>query len=648
MEDLGTRSIELEEPEDSGEGSEQGEDYSKALNRVLDDLSMAERFHEENRGKWTKFRNKYNCVLDGNVKSKNLNEIFDPETFAAIETITPRIQNAIFGGPEVWTVKPTGDEDVEKARKNEILLNYQSDRMDMYTVSGEVIRDGLVYGTGFSKLYWCRDFEPVITIESTPYIDPEGNVAEYTHYKKGFSAVYDGPKNERIAIDDLFIDPNATKLSNARFVIHRTWRTLDYLKKKQLEGVYENIDSIKPMATTAVYEESGKPKKEQSSDKLAQEVEVLEFFGQFDIDNDGYLESCIITVANRSTVIRQKMNMLPGAGYPFFSFCPIPTSGSVYGMSILEPIDKIQDALNKRTNQIADNIDLIINKMWKINRYAGIDEDQLVSAAGGFVEVNSMTDLEPIETPDIVPSVSMEVARFENKIQKALGTYDVARGELPNRQETATTTIALQNVAEIRFKTMALTFDRTYLRNLGKYQLRLNKKYMSPQMQIRIMNNDALYLEGNEQGFATITKEDILEDPDIMAVGATTEVGFSKEAQLRQIAQFLQITSNPVFHQNPMYSIDYSAVLERLPYLLNIKLRRPLVISVNPVMAYQQMAGQEQMANQLAMQGIQSGLSPEDMAMMMSGMPIPSRVKGELQKGVHGGQEESEDGGMNG
>ena len=39
-------------------------------------------------------------------------------------------------------------------------------------------------------------------------------------------------------------------------------------------------------------------------------------------------------------------------------------------MSMFTPIDGITDALNDRTNQIGDNINLILNKMWKVNRYA--------------------------------------------------------------------------------------------------------------------------------------------------------------------------------------------------------------------------------------------------------------------------------------
>jgi len=655
--------------------SKEDDPTKQILRCVLDDLSIAEQEMAKHKTSWDKYQRMYKCILDAG-KYPWRSKVYDPEAYSVVETICPRITNTLLGGAEIFGVKPTGGEDVQKAENTERLLNYQADRMELYLSGGAGFKTALIEGTGHWKFRWVKEFEP--RYEETPDLivakDEAGNPlfdevgmpqSELKiNYKKTWECVYDNPKLDWADNRDLFVDPLATSVQSARFIIHRSYVTKDYLKKKQLEGVYKNVDKIAAISPVGGKTSTDEKQVDRGtitySEKQLEDVEILERWGSYDIDGDGYLEETVITIANRNTVLNIDYNKLPGAGKPFLRFTPIPISGEYYGMSPLQSFETIQDALNDRTNQIGDAINLTINPMYKKNRWADISDDDLVSRPGGVIEMNSLQDLEALNPPMMQPNVFTEIARFESIIQKSSGTFDVARGAVAERQETATTTIALQNVAEIRFKTMAILAERQFIRPLGNLMIRYNKIYMTQPRQIRIIGNDFMLdpstatapqgqqmpgvppqqgaqqipgslppLMGGGEQFATISRDNLAEDPDIYAVGAALEIGVSKEMQLNNILKFLQISANPMFAQNPLFSINHAALIERMPYLMNLKLKQPVITKGNPMLAYQEIMQEKSLADGVMMGEIQGGMPPGTMT--KPGGP-PSRTKGELAK----------------
>lgn len=625
------------------------------LTHVLHDYETSKTDRNERETLWDRYFEMYMSHLN-HSKYPWKSKVFDPESFALIETINPRIINTLVGGPEVFGIKPTNQEDVQSARKSKMILDYQADRMDLYTRMGDISKDGLIYGTSFGKLRWRKDFEPrmvqkpVLNALGFEVQDPQtGQPMMKT--VKDFVNVYDDPALDRVDIKALYVDPEATEMADARYVIHELRRTFDYLKKKEAEGIYFNVGLI-PHANAStdnttrdsdprktINHESNAATGTTLHDNKMDEVTLLEYWGLYDIDNDGYLEECIIVVANGSVVIRAEINPFPGGFKPFLRFTPIPIPGSFYGMSILNPIEGIQEALNDRTNQMADNISLLLNRVFKYNKHADINPDEMVMSPGGMIGVNQMSDIEVFEVQDIIGSVFPEVGRLENKIQKASGVYDYAAGSAPQRQEAATTVISLQQVAEIRFKTIAVYFERQIIRPMGNMMLKLNKRMLTKPREIRILGREAM-MPYNQPEFETISSEDIVENPDIYAVGAAIDPTVSKQMQLDALMKFMTIVGgNPQLMMSPMFGIDWSVIIEELPYLLDIKLKRPLVMQANPELAYSEMKADEGMADSMlmgqmqAMQGMAMAPPGGESVPDKSARNAPSRTKGELKGG---------------
>jgi len=630
------------------------------LTHVVEDLNAARDAQDQNNrvAEWEEHHRKYMCELEvGRIPWRS--RVYDPEPFAALETVLPRVANPILAAPEVFGVKPTEQGDVGKARKSQVLLNYQAERMNLYEVGGMIAKDGFIYGTSYGMVTWRKEFEP--RINHYPVLDDFGHPIKdprtgqpVMRPEKEFVKVFDDPDLTRVDIEDMFVDPNATSFKDARYVVHRTNRTRDYLKKKEAEGVYKNVDLIPKANSSGDYNRRDDIRRTHRNDPESPEsislhdealdlITLHSYYGQYDIDGDGYLEECLIVLANESTVIRADYNPFPGGFKPFIRYTPIPIPGSFYGMSLFKPIDGISDALNDRTNQIGDANNLTINPMYKVNRFADIDPNQLVSSPGGVVEMNQMSDLEVLDSPSLPGEAFAEIGRLENKIQKALGTYDYAAGGAPQRQEAATTVISLQQVAEIRFKAMAILFERQIVQPLGNIMLKLNKEYMGPQRQVRIVGRPAIE-DMQDAQFEQVGQDDIVVNADIYAVGAALDPGVNKQQQLEKLERFLAvIAGNPTIMMNPMFGVNLSPLLEAYPYLLDLHkiIKEPIITAVNPMLAYEQMQKDEDMADQAMMQQMgamqamgQSQMESEQAQSVpdKSAANAPSRTKGELKK----------------
>ena len=203
----------------------------------------------------------------------------------------------------------------------------------------------------------------------------------------------------------------------------------------------------------------------------------------------------------------------------------------------------------------------------------------------------------------------------------------------PARQEAATTVISLQQVAEIRFKTMTVMFERQVIRPLGNMLLKLNGMYMGPEKQVRIIGREDA-MEYMQPQYEMITPADIVTNPDIYAVGASVDPSISKQMQLESLMQWMGIVgSNPQLMMNPMYGIDWGVIIEELPYLLNLKLKRPLVLPFNPQLGYQEAQNEQALADQMMMQQMGMAMQPPPPpGGEEGGEELPSRVKGELKK----------------
>lgn len=238
----------------------------------------------------------YRAKGDGKKERPGHSRIKCSDIMDTIEWMMPSFIKAFAGTTECIYISPNNEEDVQKAEKLEKLLNWQfmGRHCKGFTVMYQWIKSCLIYGTSILKITWQdkyvkKGFDLPIATEAQIYAMQQDNMVKdldgepqdipagavideevlalantdptllnyigqvnaqpmqvqpvaldsfrvwrNIHGKKLIKS-YSGPLVEVISPEDFYMDPEASTIEDAQFVIHRVWRTYGYLKEKERE-----------------------------------------------------------------------------------------------------------------------------------------------------------------------------------------------------------------------------------------------------------------------------------------------------------------------------------------------------------------------------------------------------------------------------
>ena len=238
----------------------------------------------------------------------------------------------------------------------------------------------------------------------------------------------------------------------------------------------------------------------------------------------------------------------------------------------------MQYELNSLRNARMDNVNLLINRMWKVLRGADIDLKQLRSRAGGIIEVDDMNDIEELTFTDIASSSYMEDSRIREDMDRAVGVFDYTRGETTDRRETATTASILSQSADERFKLKVRLMEDTGLRRLGQLLVALNQQFLTSERAVRILGT-----EGME--FINVSPQDIIGQYDVMPLGTTIEPVVNKQARLDNLINMYNLMKDSPY-------IDHVQLLKRILEGADIKDVENIVIDSQEALMRKLMGGE--------------------------------------------------------
>jgi hypothetical protein len=191
-----------------------------------------------------------------------------------------------------------------------------------------------------------------------------------------------------------------------------------------------------------------------------------------------------------------------------------------------------------------DNVNLIINRMFVANKFADIDFDSLISYPGNVILTNDVNALKALDTKDVTKSSYMEEDIIKKDIDNAAGEWAYNRGEPPQRRETATGIVRLQQASNIRFDTIVKMLEFTVLRNIAKMFLWLDYQFLDRNDFSKIVREEDFVARGGDRFY----QQDILEILrlyNFQPMGsATTAV---KEVRIQQMMQTFQLFNNDPF-----------------------------------------------------------------------------------------------------
>lgn len=363
-------------------------------------------------------------------KTSTRSGITVPIVFQVIEAAVPKIVNTIFGsGEEFFDVIPVNPVDQNFADAIKTLLTFQLTQAEFMVKFVDFVKQLLLYGTSYFHVYWKVKREWVVSRNPVRepltvngiMIDPNNVRWEET---REYKVVERRPEIEVLDILDVFPDPESRNESDARGVFVRSWMSIEDVKAggKGKFPIFANTDSPLLTEGDVKYAESRQARysiRGLSTPPGKDLVEILTFWGKYDLDGDGIKEKCQIVIANRQVILVARANPFHHQQCPVVRciFFPIPLEW--FGMGLVEPIINNVHELWTLRRQRIDNINLILNRMWKVNSLADVDLDTLISSPNGIILTDNMEGVEPIETGDVTASAYNEARIVQEDIENA-------------------------------------------------------------------------------------------------------------------------------------------------------------------------------------------------------------------------------------
>lgn len=432
-----------------------------------------------------------------------------------IEWALPSLMKVFTGSDEVITIAGVTEEDDTKAETMQELLVYQLQRQNnFFTVLYNWMKDSLIVGMGIIKCYWERTegyttetavlnnealqalTQTGVTIEDIQGPDQFGDFSvtyQLPYYRKN------APKLENILVSEFLYSPDAKSLEEANFVAHKRKVTMSYLREREAQGVYANIDDVRVngnyngMNVDQVEQVIGDNYVDINKDEQTarQEVVIYECYTKIDINNDGILEDMIITICG-DTIIRMEQNYM--GRHPFFAISPTKDPHRIWvKRSYAELIGELQDLKVALTRQIMQNVALTNDPKMLLDESA-INIDDFVQGrkvirmkAGHSMNEVAM----PMNITPLAPQTFQFLEWIEGQKENRTGITRYNQGlDANSLNKTATGISAILGQSAQRLELVARMFAETGLSELFRFMVSLNQKFIDQQTVIRLTNKE--------------------------------------------------------------------------------------------------------------------------------------------------------------
>ncbi len=364
------------------------------------------------------------------VKTPTRAKVFVPIVFQIIEATVSKLSTIIFGQEDYFDVVPAVKKDMPLADVIKVLLQYQLAQADFFMKFMDFIKQLAFYGTSYLKVYWKVTRKWVF--ERTP-IRQDVSIMGFKlgsrivgwKEEKVFKITERRPEVDVLDILDVFPQPDAANEKEAEGVFLRSWISSSDLQimSKGKYPIYKNTEDPALLGGDTQWVSSRGNRlaargASSPSSITKDRVELLEWWGLYDLDGDGIKEECQIVIANRKVIIRAISNPFHHQKKPIIRAVLFPIPLEWYGMGMIEPVIPLIYELNTLRRQRLDNINMSINRMWKVLSYADIDLDTLVSSPNGLILTDDMASIEALETNDVTSSAYNEAALVQGDIEQ--------------------------------------------------------------------------------------------------------------------------------------------------------------------------------------------------------------------------------------
>ena len=464
----------------------------------------------------------------------NISEVTASDFHDTVEWAIPSLIKVFFGNEDICKLQGVNSEQDERAAAaHSELIKYQLERCnDGFLVFYDWIKNSLIDNLGIVKCYWERES----TIESKQLVmsaeelmnmqtNPRINVLSVeqlapdilnVEYEETTNITKNQPKLEVIPPSEFRFSPEAKSLEDVDFVAHRKIVNLDYLRRREREGVFQNIDSVVEDEGTdgsiqrTDYETDLNPRaydkiNDRGKEEAKQEYLLYECYVKTDINNDGILEDMIITMVG-NTIVRLEENTM--GRHPFFVISPIRDTLRLFPRrGIADLVGELQDLNTAFLKQIIYNIAVNNNKQAFINIDMLVDPNEFIDGRKAVrVSGNPREAVMWAPIEQLQPQVFQFLEYMNTMKENRTGITRYNQGMDANSlNKTATGITQIMNASNQRLELIARIFAETGIKQLFRHMIKMNQMYITEETFIRITDKRKPIFPEDLEGTIDIT-----------------------------------------------------------------------------------------------------------------------------------------------
>lgn len=487
-----------EKPEgDSEDAYEQGV-QKNMVSKFMGDLVERENWRRAYELLWWQI---YVSYMNGNVATRTptRSKVFIPLIFQIIEIATPKLISFTSGNDNLFDVEANDINEAQTAKNIKRLLADQFDKNDFDDKYETFLKQLLLYGTSYFWVDWEVDWKWKVTRvpKTETNVDENGVNQTRTTYEttKGYQIVGRRPKLTVLDVLDVFPAQDHAEVDDQPSVMIRKFMNKDEFARicDSPQPYFGNKDMALATGTSMKYQETRQWRKTargEISTVSSRDIELIEVWGYWDLDGDGKDEPCQIVIANRQVVVRAVPNPFDHQEIPLVkvNFCKVPLEW--YGIGLVEPVLSLQNEANLVRRQRLDNVNILINQMYKVlSTDTSIDVDKVASNPSGVVLVDAMENLQRIERAEIPGSAFTDGQQIQQDIfnatvpQSLTGNIDDLKGD-KGGVGVGVAKVAVSQAME-KFATAAKAIETKGIKKVLKLFYMLDLQYLNNSEVIR-------------------------------------------------------------------------------------------------------------------------------------------------------------------
>ena len=480
-----------------------------------------------------------------------------------IKTIQSTLESNILGSLDYEkpiTVIPVGPEDFDKSRAIERLLNWQfTSQVDYRSFMDKLVHSTLLYGHTFVKV-------------------------RYVVEKKNNKTTFDGIKLDIPNPEYILFPPDASSDNpdDWDYVIHELYLTLSDLKRREQAGIYKNVKEVQEL----LQKRDGGSKQIPSMDleeprKYASGIEseevnsnrkrglrIVEWYGYFDLDEDGIEEAIMVTIALDSKTLLRCVQTSAKRPFVLVRFNPI--LNKVTGESVPGILAEINDEVNTIHNQRVDAVTITNIPFFFFDPMAGFNPNNIQLTPGLGIPVNGSPS-QAVYFPSL-STVKPEMYKEEEILnliaERLVGAGANTQGVIQTKRVSATEIAAIDKRAGVRFLTI-LNRIKAGITKTANLVLSLDKEFLPDEVSIRVIGLD-LPIQ-----FKSIYRKDIQGNVDVLING--NSIVDEQSAKSDQFQVYQMSLTNPLImsDETALYEVTKDTYAKMGVKRIDAYLRRP-------------------------------------------------------------------------